>query len=71
MSFNLTLFFTIGLWYAQMISKRDNEKKLDMRILNPPRYLRGHELDLWYKNKNRLWKKSKKKNSKCVSLSYI
>lgn len=44
--------------------------------LQPPTNLQGHDLDLWYKEQNRLWQKSKKKenqkeSSKCVSLSDI
>lgn len=53
----------------------------DVELLNmgrpnkvkPPPHLKGRDLDLWYKEQNRLWQKSIKKekqkeSGKCVSL---
>lgn len=47
---------------------------MDRPKVRPPRGLNGRDLDLWHKEQNRLWQKSKKKESqkeaaKCVSLS--
>jgi len=55
---------------------RENEEMLDMGRpkVKPPPHLKGRDLDLWHKEQNRLWQKSKKKelqkeSGKCVSLS--
>jgi len=55
---------------------REDEEILDMGRpkVKPPPYLKGRDLDLWHKEQNRLWQKSKKKeqqkeSGKCVSLS--
>lgn len=43
--------------------------------VKPPAHLRGRELDLWHKEQNRLWQKTKKKEQqkelgKCVCWMY-
>jgi len=55
---------------------REDEAMIDMARpkLKPPPHLRGNDLDQWYKEQNRLWQKSKKKeqqkeSGKCVSLN--
>lgn len=72
----LLLFVSFsGLWHARkQASERENEELLGIGRpdIKPPSYLRGHELDLWHKEKNRLWQKMKKKelqkeSGKCVS----
>lgn len=40
--------------------------------VKPPPYLRGHDLELWHKEQNRIWQQAKKKekekeSTKCVS----
>lgn len=67
-----------GLWHARMqASKREDEEMLDMARpkVKPPAHLRGRELDLWHKEQNRLWQKTKKKEQqkelgKCVCWIY-
>lgn len=64
------------MWHARrQASKREDEEMLDIARpkVKPPPHLRGHELDLWHKEQNRLWQKTKKKeqqkeSGKCVSL---
>ncbi|XP_025420190.1 uncharacterized protein LOC112690390 isoform X2 [Sipha flava] len=42
---------------------REDEEVLDMLrpIVKSPSHLKGHELDLWHKEQNRMWQKTKKK----------
>jgi len=64
----------IGLWHARkQASMMEDEEMLDMARpkVKPPSHLRGRELDMWHKEQNRLWQKSKKKEQqkelgKCV-----
>lgn len=64
-----------GLWYARKnASMKEDEELLGMARpkLKPPPNLKGRDLDLWYKEQNRIWQKSKKKEQqkelgKCVS----
>jgi len=66
-----------GLWHARrQASMREDEEMLDMARpkVKPPSHLRGRELDMWHKEQNRLWQKSKKKEQqkelgKCVSFT--
>lgn len=55
---------TSGMWYARkQASMREDEELLDMGRpkVKPPPQLKGHDLDLWHKEQNRLWQQSKKK----------
>lgn len=52
---------------------REDEELLDIGRpkVKPPPNLRGRDLDMWHKEQNRLWQKSKKKeqqkeSGKCV-----
>lgn len=67
------------MWYARkQASMREDDELLNMDRpkVKAPSNLRGRELDLWHKEQNRIWQKSKKKEQqkelgKCVSLSLI
>lgn len=67
----------LGLWHARkQASMREDEEILNMGRpkVKPPPHLKGRDLDLWHKEQNRLWQKSKKKelqkeSGKCVSVS--
>lgn len=74
-NFILLYYLIIGLWHARkQASMREDEEMLNMARpkLKPPSHLRGRELDMWHKEQNRIWQKSKKKEQqkelgKCVS----
>jgi mRNA degradation ribonuclease J1/J2 len=72
----LYTYLISGLWHARkQASMREDEEMLDMARpkVKPPSHLKGRELDLWHKEQNRLWQKTKKKeqqkeSGKCVIL---